>query len=267
MFAFHCRCGMSRTFSTNEGSTSAYETVRAWWNRFGPMFAAEIRKKRSASMQGMPQWRWHLDEDFVRINGETNYLWRAVDHEGEVLEAYVTKKRDRSAYVEISEESDEAARSPSGGCDRWSALLRRSHERDRQRGPSSDRTMAQQQSRKFTSAAPATRTGDGEIHEYEVASEIHRHPFFNPQSFQSRTTSLQSTKLQTQPFRRIGRVASTCKLKLNEARRSQVKSLLSDSASARAGRTAATLRRGANHCIFPGHVDLCETCCFRDRWR
>ena len=91
--------------------------------------------------------------------------------------------------------------------------------------------MAQQQSRKFTSAAPATRTGAGEIQEYEVASKIHRDPFFNPQSFQSRTTSLQSTKLQTQPFRCIGRVASTCKLKLNEARRSQVNSLLSDSAS------------------------------------
>ena len=49
----------------------SYETVRAWWNRFGPMFAAEIRKKRSASMQGLPQWRWHLDEVFVRINGDT----------------------------------------------------------------------------------------------------------------------------------------------------------------------------------------------------
>jgi putative transposase len=39
-----------------------YETVRAWWNQFGPLFAAEIRKTRSASQQGSPQWRWHLDE-------------------------------------------------------------------------------------------------------------------------------------------------------------------------------------------------------------
>ncbi len=62
------------------GIDISYETVRAWWNRFGPMFAAEIRKKRSASMQGSPQWRWHLDEVFVRISGETHYLWRAVDH-------------------------------------------------------------------------------------------------------------------------------------------------------------------------------------------
>ncbi len=63
------------------------------------MFAAEIRKKRSASMRDSPQWRWHLDEVFVRINGETHYLWRAVDHEGEVLEAFVTKKRDRKAAL------------------------------------------------------------------------------------------------------------------------------------------------------------------------
>ena len=45
------------------------------------------------------QWRWHLDEVFIRINGETYYLWRAVDHEGEVLEAYVTKRRDRKAAL------------------------------------------------------------------------------------------------------------------------------------------------------------------------
>jgi putative transposase len=63
------------------------------------MFAAQIRKKRSASMRAHIQWRWHLDEVFVRINGETHYLWRAVDHEGEVLESFVTKKRDRKAAL------------------------------------------------------------------------------------------------------------------------------------------------------------------------
>ena len=63
------------------------------------MFASEIRKKRSASIQGMKQWCWHLDEVFVRINGETYYLWRAVDHKGEVLEAYVTKERDRKTAL------------------------------------------------------------------------------------------------------------------------------------------------------------------------
>ncbi len=46
-------------------------------------------------------WRWHLDEVFVRINGETHYLWRAVDHEGEVLEVFATKCRDRRAALEF----------------------------------------------------------------------------------------------------------------------------------------------------------------------
>jgi len=41
--------------------------------------------------------RWHVDETYVRINGEIHYLWRAVDHEGEVLEAFVSKRRDRRA--------------------------------------------------------------------------------------------------------------------------------------------------------------------------
>jgi putative transposase len=80
------------------GIDVSHETVRAWWNRFGPMFAAEIRKRR-IHHRSYSRWRWHLDEVFVRINGETHYLWRAVDHEGEVLESFVTKKRDRKAAL------------------------------------------------------------------------------------------------------------------------------------------------------------------------
>ena len=81
------------------GIDISYETVRAWWNRFGPMFAGEIQKKRVATHRNWTRWRWHLDEVFVRINGEIHYLWRAVDQEGEVLESYVTKKRDRMAAI------------------------------------------------------------------------------------------------------------------------------------------------------------------------
>jgi len=81
------------------GIDLSHETVRFWWNRFGPMFAAEIRKKRADRLRAWLQWQWHLDEVFVKINGQTHYLWRAVDHEGEVLEAYVTKRRDRHAAL------------------------------------------------------------------------------------------------------------------------------------------------------------------------
>jgi len=49
----------------------------------------------------MSHWRWHLDEVFVKINGVTHYLWRAVDHEGEVLKACFSKKRDHKAPLKF----------------------------------------------------------------------------------------------------------------------------------------------------------------------
>ena len=80
------------------GIDISHETVRFWWNRFGPMFAAEIRERRVAHMRGYPQWRWRLDE---KINGRLCYLWRAVDHEGEVLDAVVTARRDKAAALKL----------------------------------------------------------------------------------------------------------------------------------------------------------------------
>ena len=87
------------------GIDICHETVRFWWNRFGPLFAADIRRQRVSRMRGFRQWRWHLDEVFVKINGERHYLWRAVDHEGEVLESIVTKKRDRKAALKFLKKS------------------------------------------------------------------------------------------------------------------------------------------------------------------
>jgi putative transposase len=81
------------------GVDICHETVRHWWNRFGPMFAGDIRRQRVSRMRGFRHWRWHLDEMYVKINGEMMYLWRAVDHEGEVLESYVTKTRDKAAAL------------------------------------------------------------------------------------------------------------------------------------------------------------------------
>ena len=83
------------------GIDISHETVRFWWNRLGTVFAAEIRKKRVSQMRAYSNWQWHLDEVFVKINGETHYLWRAVDHEGEVLESYVTKRRDQKGALKF----------------------------------------------------------------------------------------------------------------------------------------------------------------------
>ncbi|TXG83559.1 MAG: IS6 family transposase [Thermomicrobiales bacterium] len=81
------------------GIDVCHETVRLWWNRFGPMFAADIRRQRVNRMRGFRHWRWHLDEMYVKLNGEMVYLWRAVDQEGEVLESYVTRTRDKAAAL------------------------------------------------------------------------------------------------------------------------------------------------------------------------
>ena len=79
------------------GIDICHETVPLWRNRIGPMFTADIRRQRVSRMHGFRHWRWHLDEVYVKINGETRDLWRAVDHEGEVLKSYHNKTRDKAA--------------------------------------------------------------------------------------------------------------------------------------------------------------------------
>ena len=66
------------------GVSVSYETVRRWVNHFGPMIAADLRKRRLK-----PHTTWHLDEVYLKIDGRMAYLWRAVDAEGEVLDVLV----------------------------------------------------------------------------------------------------------------------------------------------------------------------------------
>jgi len=80
------------------GIDICHETVRFWWKRYGPTFAGDIRKKRVRTGNFS---RWHVDEVFVKINGKVHYLWRVVDHEGEVLEFLVSKTRDKVAALKF----------------------------------------------------------------------------------------------------------------------------------------------------------------------
>jgi transposase-like protein len=167
------------------GIDVSHETVRFWWNRFGPMFAAEIRRKRVDRMRSGTHWQWHLDEVFVKINGEMHYLWRAVDQEGEVLETYVTKRRDRKAALKF---------------------LRKSM---RQRRPSGNGSLVEQQGREFSFAVPTTGTGHASVQAHAKSAEIRRRPRLSPQSFQPGTSPLQQDQFQAESHRRSGRVAST----------------------------------------------------------
>ena len=75
---------------SERGIDICHESIRFWVTRFGASFAKKIRNQRAAYHSN---WRWHLDQVFVKIDGEKFLLWRAVDHEGEVLEAFVSKRR------------------------------------------------------------------------------------------------------------------------------------------------------------------------------
>jgi putative transposase len=78
------------------GITVSYETVRRWVNHFGPMIAADLRKRRPK-----PYTTWHLDEVYLKIAGRMVYLWRAVDAEGEVLDVLVQSKRNKHAALKL----------------------------------------------------------------------------------------------------------------------------------------------------------------------
>jgi len=75
---------------SERGIAVSYETIRRWVSHFGPMIAADLRKRRPK-----PHTIWHLDEVYLKIDGRMVYLWRAVDAEGEVLDVLVQAKRNR----------------------------------------------------------------------------------------------------------------------------------------------------------------------------
>lgn len=74
----------------------SYETIRRWVNHFGPLIAADLRKRRPR-----PDTTRHLDEVFLKIDGKQVYLWRAVDAEGEVLDVLVQKRRNKQAALKL----------------------------------------------------------------------------------------------------------------------------------------------------------------------
>jgi transposase-like protein len=74
----------------------SYEAVRRWVNHFGPLIAADLRKRRPK-----PHTTWHLDEVYLKIDGRMLYLWRAVDAEGDVLDVLVQSKRNKHAALKL----------------------------------------------------------------------------------------------------------------------------------------------------------------------
>jgi transposase-like protein len=78
------------------GIDASYEAIRCWTQKFGRLFAQNLRRSRPK-----PTGRWHLDEMVVKINGKRMWLWRAVDDEGEVLDMLVKKRRNTGAALRL----------------------------------------------------------------------------------------------------------------------------------------------------------------------
>jgi putative transposase len=74
------------------GVDVSYETIRAWCDRFGQLYANQLRGRGRRRGDN-----WHLDEVFVEINGAPRYLWRAVDQHGNVLDIVVQSRRNAVA--------------------------------------------------------------------------------------------------------------------------------------------------------------------------
>ena len=94
--AVHAQLPRRRGSHAERGLDISYETVRSWVLKFGPVIARRLRRRRPR-----PSDRWHLDEMVVRIAGKRMYLWRAVDHEGEVLDVVVQSCRDSRAALRL----------------------------------------------------------------------------------------------------------------------------------------------------------------------
>jgi hypothetical protein len=99
------------------GVTVSYETVRRWVNHFGPMVAADLRKRRPE-----PHSIWHLDEVYLKIDGCMVYLWRAVDAEGEVPDGLSCAQLGRSADGRCASEADVEAMGQLGRCGRRAVI-------------------------------------------------------------------------------------------------------------------------------------------------
>ena len=167
------------------GIAVSYESIRRWINHFGPMIAADLRKRRPK-----PHTSWHLDEVYLKIDGRMVYLWRAVDAEGEILDVLVQAKRDQHAALKLMRKllkkygfvpdrliTDDLR---SYGAAARDLGIEKHHERGR---------WKEQSSGELASANPTTGTQDAGLQEPRISSEISLNPRRRLQHLQRPTSS------------------------------------------------------------------------------
>ena len=175
------------------GIDISHETVRFWWNRFGPLMAVEIKQKRIQQLRTYSKWKWHIDEVFVKIKGDRHYLWGAVDAEGEVLESVVTKRRNKHAALKLLKKlMKRYGRAEKIVTDRlrsYGAALRELG------------CPTKQPRRKLTPTIPTKGACYAAVQANAKFTEIRLRPRFGFQSFQSGSQSHTSRPFQAKPYR------------------------------------------------------------------
>ena len=148
----------------------------------------------------------------MKVNGKLCYLWRAVDHEGEVLEAVITARRDKAAAHKLLKRIMKKYGAPcSIVTDRlraYSAAMKRNWPRRSARG----RWPPQQSGGEFSSTVSTTGAGDAAVSKYEDVAEIQLNSRPGPESFQSGAASHHMAGLQAETHGRIGGVARPCRV-------------------------------------------------------
>jgi len=134
------------------GIDVSHETVRFWWNRFGPLLAADIRKKRVKVMRSYTQWQWHLDEVFVKMQGSAEVF--AQSHETIWATLYLRHRSPPNLQSGTA--------GPSHG------------------GSPTNRPLAEQQGRKLTPTVPTTRTGHAALQADAKSTKVRISPFLSP---------------------------------------------------------------------------------------
>lgn len=138
------------------GVQLTYETIREWCQKFGPLYAAQLRKKRARVGS-----KWHLDEVFLKMNGFQHYRWRAVDQNGATIDILVQPKRDRLAALRFFRKaSPGSSESAARHRHRQAAKLCCREADDLAGGRASAKPLSQQPGRERASTHPCARTAD-----------------------------------------------------------------------------------------------------------
>ena len=164
--------------------TVTYETIRQWCLTFGLGYARTLRRRR-----GRLGDTWHLDELFVAINGRKQYLWRAVDEDGDVLDILVQSRRNRRAAVPVLSKAAEEARvsSPSARHRQAAQLPGGTSNRDAIGSPS-DRAVCEQPSRGVASTNAAARAPNAMLQVSRPSAAVRGRPRRGAQSLPGRPT-------------------------------------------------------------------------------